>query len=118
MATLYYDGHCPLCAKEINFLRDVQRGNLQFEDVHSMTEYTEETRTRMLKVLHFRSDEGDWYTGPDATVQAWSYTRYGWMFKPLRWPLLGKIVDVVYNAWAKRRYYRLYECGKCQKINP
>jgi len=118
MAILYYDGQCPLCAKEISVLKDIQQGGLCFEDVHSLSEYTEETRQKMLKVLHLRDSEGIWYKGPDATVKAWSYTRYGWLFKPLRWPLIGRVVDIVYDVWAKRRYHKLYECAACQKIKP
>ena len=32
--TLFYDGQCPLCAKEIRTLRKLQRGNLIFADIH------------------------------------------------------------------------------------
>lgn len=113
-ATLYYDGQCPLCAKEIAILRKINRGNLHFEDVHTLLEYTEDTRQKMLKVLHLKDANGQWLMGADATVAAWSHTPYGWLFKPLRWPVIGSVVDLVYQAWAKRRYHKLYECGVCK----
>ena len=115
-ATLYYDGHCPLCTKEINLLRNIHRGDLAFEDIHNQTHYTEASREKMLKMLHLQDAEGHWHIGADATVLAWSHTSYGWLFKPLRWPVIGSIVDVIYSAWAKRRYHKLYECGACQAI--
>ncbi|HSG63197.1 MAG TPA: DUF393 domain-containing protein [Pseudomonadales bacterium] len=113
-ATLYYDGHCPLCAKEISLLRKIHRGTLAFVDVHTLSDYTEETRQKMLKMLHLRDQDGRWYIGADATVEAWSHTPYGLLFKPLRWPLIGSVVDLVYQVWAKRRYHKLYECGVCK----
>lgn len=115
-ATLFYDGQCPLCSKEINLLRNIQRGDLAFQDVHQLTEYTEASREKMLKMLHLKDADGNWHIGADATVMAWSFTRYGWLFKPLRWPVIGSIVDVAYNVWAQRRYYKLYQCGACQAI--
>jgi predicted DCC family thiol-disulfide oxidoreductase YuxK len=114
MATLYYDGKCPLCSREIALLRRLQWRDLDFADVHSLSEYSEERRHNMLKVLHLRDQTGRWYTGVEATVMAWSYTPYGWLFKPLRWPIIRKVVDRVYNIWAARRYAKLYACGVCQ----
>ncbi len=32
--TLFYDGSCPLCAREIRTLRRLQTGNLIFADIH------------------------------------------------------------------------------------
>ncbi len=115
-STLYYDGQCPLCSKEIKLLRTIQRGGLAFEDIHQLKDYTEESREKMLKMLHLRDSDGNWYIGADATVMAWSFTRFGGLFKPLRWPVIGSIVDVFYSAWARRRYYKLYHCGACQAV--
>ena len=114
MATLYYDGKCPLCSREIACLRRLQWRDLDFADVHQLTEYSEDSRQKMLKVLHLRDSNGHWHTGVDATVMAWSYTPYGWLFKPLRWPMIRQVVDWVYSIWAARRYAKLYACGACQ----
>lgn len=35
MDTLYYDGQCPLCSKEIATLRRLETGNLAFADIHT-----------------------------------------------------------------------------------
>jgi len=32
--TLFYDGSCPLCSKEIRILQALQKGNLIFADIH------------------------------------------------------------------------------------
>jgi hypothetical protein len=46
----------------------------------------------MLKVLHLRTAEGEWIKGVPATVQAWSHTNWGWIFKPLLWPLMSTML--------------------------
>ena len=117
MATLFYDGKCPLCSREIEALRKLQAGGLDFSDVHGLSDYTEEQRQNMLKVLHLRDNNGHWHTGVDATVMAWSFTAYGWLFKPLRWPVMRRVVDRVYDVWAQRRYTKLYACGACRSVS-
>ena len=67
-----------------------------------------------LETLHLRTAEGDWLTGVDATVRAWSHTHWGVLFKVLRWPLIGPMTDAAYRYWARKRYRRLYGCGKCE----
>lgn len=112
--TLYYDGQCPLCAKEIQFLKQQQCGQLEFADIHTYTvDELPVDRATMLKRLHLLNTEQQWVIGLDATVQAWSHTRYGWFFLPLRWPLIGTLADWVYNKWADRRYQQRYDCARC-----
>lgn len=116
--TLYYDGQCPLCSKEIAVLKRWQRGGLAFVDIHSLDSSNDLSRQiKMLQILHLR--RGDiWLTGVDATVAAWSHTPVGLLFKTLRLPLLSVLVDKAYMKWAKRRYEKLYGqwivCGECQ----
>ncbi len=66
----------------------------------------------MLRQLHLRLPDGQWLVGADASVEAWRYTRVGWLLKPLRWPVFGPVVDRVYRRWAKRRFKRLYGSGR------
>jgi len=116
MDTLYYDGHCPLCLREIKALVRLRDEQLQLVDVHSYEPAPEEpTRESMLLRLHLRTSDGTWLNGVDATVQAWSHTRWGFMFKPLRWPLLAPLADRAYNFWARRRFNGLYCDSACTR---
>jgi predicted DCC family thiol-disulfide oxidoreductase YuxK len=65
-------------------------------------------RTALLRTLHLRLPDGRLLTGAEANVAAWQYTRHGLWFRWLRWPLLRGLVDRIYDAWARRRYQRLY----------
>lgn len=112
--TLYYDGQCPLCAKEIRFLQKKQTGQLAFADIHqySAADLPAE-RSDMLKRLHLQTADQQWQIGLDATVTAWAHTPYGWAFKPLRWPVVRNIADWFYRQWADRRYQKRYVCNPC-----
>lgn len=107
--TLYYDGHCPLCQREIRLLEKWRDERLQLVDVHGHKPSAGEPgRDSMLLRMHLRSGDGVWFSGVDAMVKAWSHTRWGALLKPLRWPSLAPLADRLYEYWARRRYAGLY----------
>jgi predicted DCC family thiol-disulfide oxidoreductase YuxK len=106
--TLYFDGHCPLCSKEIALLQRWQRGGLVFVDIHSLEDFEGlPTKADLLRVLHLKRGN-EWITAADATVAAWSHTYLGILFKVLRLPFIRTLVDRIYLSWAKRRYNKMY----------
>ena len=109
VATLYYDGHCPLCMSEMARLGKLKSDKLQLADIHTgePDEDLPETDT-LLRNLHLRLPDGRWATGVEANVEAWSYTGYGVWFRWLRWLFIRPLADRVYRRWAKWRYDRLY----------
>ena len=109
--TLYFDGACPLCNKEMTHLARLKDERLTLVDIHSLPDtQASPTKASMLEVLHLK--RGDhWLTGVDANVAAWRHTRIGAIWQVLRWPLVGAIVDWVYKHWAHRRFIRLYGNG-------
>ena len=116
MDTLFYDGQCPLCAKEIATLRKLETGNLVFADVHvqSNRKGMLPEREALLRRLHLLTGDGHWVVGLQATVRAWSHTRLGFVFKPLLWPLVYPLASRFYSNWADRRYQRKYDCDVCR----
>lgn len=115
MDTLFYDGQCPLCAKEIATLKKLEKGNLVFADVHAQDDSKGmlPEREALLRRLHLLTGDGDWVIGLNATVRAWSHTRLGFLFKPLLWPLIYPLITRFYASWADRRYQRKYDCDAC-----
>jgi predicted DCC family thiol-disulfide oxidoreductase YuxK len=111
--TLFYDGKCPLCAREIRSLRKLQNGNLIFADIHQQDgeNGSVPSHEQLLRRLHLMAWTGDWVTGLHANVRAWSHTRFGFLFKPLLWPIIFPIASRIYESWADRRYERKYACA-------
>jgi predicted DCC family thiol-disulfide oxidoreductase YuxK len=112
--TLFFDGQCPLCRREIRYLRRHHDGGLVFVDIHSLHPGAGEPSVlAMLRILHLRTADGEWLKGVDATVRAWSHTSWGWLFATLHWPVISRIAAGVYERWATRRYRRRYGCTPC-----
>ncbi|MCM0614167.1 DUF393 domain-containing protein [Marinobacter sediminum] len=111
--TLFYDGSCPLCAREIRTLRKLQDGNLIFADIHEQHAENQglPSHESLLRRLHLMTSTGEWVTGLHANVRAWSHTRFGLLFKPLLWPLVFSVASRIYERWADRRYARKYACA-------
>lgn len=114
-ALLYYDGTCPLCSKEISVLKRLSKGHLDFVDIHQSNDTCLPSKEKLLRRLHVRKADGNWLTGLDANVYAWSTTPYSMLFKILRvWPLRF-IADAIYNLWADQRFKKRYQCKECLK---
>ncbi|MEP5568333.1 MAG: DUF393 domain-containing protein [Halioglobus sp.] len=108
-ATLYYDGRCSICAKEMKRLARLKTDDLVLTDIHSMYADSSLPDTdTLLRTLHLREAGGNLLTGVDANVAAWSYTRIGPLFRWMQWPLIAPVVDIFYTRWARWRYERLY----------
>ena len=112
--SLYYDGNCPLCSKEISVLRHLSKNRLDFIDIHQVKDGNLPSKDVLLKRLHLRKSNGEWLVGLDANVHAWSQTPYGIFFKVLRiWPVRA-VADALYVRWADQRYKKRYECNNCR----
>jgi predicted DCC family thiol-disulfide oxidoreductase YuxK len=100
--------------REIRLLRRIAGPGLELVDLNKLPDLPgRPTRLIKLTTLHLETADGEWLTGVDATVRAWSHTRWGPLFRALRWPLIGPLADLVYRYWARKRYQRLYGCTGC-----
>lgn len=113
-AQLYYDGRCPVCAREMDFLRRFKNAGLALVDIHQLTQLNDAERAQMLRNLHLQMPDGSWRLGVEANVTAWSFTPIGFLWKPLRWKMWVGAIDKIYQRWADRRYCRRYTCAITQ----
>lgn len=108
-ATLYYDGHCPLCRREMARLGEHRPDQLRLVDIHELGETADlPGRDTLLRTLHLQLSDGQLLTGVDANVTAWRYAGRGNWLAWLRWPLVRPLADLCYGFWARWRYRRLY----------
>ena len=108
--TLYFDGDCPICSKEMCKLAEISDDNIELLDIHKLPDnFDGPSEEKLLKVLHLKLPDGSWVRGLDANVIAWQHSKYGWLTKPLRWPVIKQISDWIYYRWAERRYQKKYD---------
>ncbi len=105
--TLYYDGDCPLCAREVHTLRrhaSVQRlclVDISLSDFHP--ESIGHTRQTLQNRLHARFADGQWVTGLDATLWSWRAAGLGHWAAPLTWPALRPLLELAYRVFCRLR---------------
>ncbi len=106
---LLYDGDCPLCLREVNFLRkkDNGRGLVAFTDI-AVDDYSPadnggvDFATAMGRIHAVKAD-GTVIKNVEVFRQVYAVLGIGWIYAPTRWPLVGPLVDWAYGLWANWR---------------
>ena len=111
MDTLFYDGSCPLCRREVALLQRLARPTLGFQDIHTATDDNLPSTDALLKSLHLQRDDGAMVTGLAANVAMWQHTSFGVLWRILMLPGIRWVAERAYNVWAERRYARMYGCA-------
>ena len=57
-------------------------------------------------------------SGLDVTYFAWKLVGYGWLFAPLRWPVICWFADFGYHVFAKHRYRISYLLTGKKRCDP
>ena len=104
---LLYDGACPFCRREVQWLKRRDRGgNLAIEDISDPAFDPGQyglTREEVMGVLHGVLPDGRVVRGLEAMRQAYQAIGLGWLVVPTGWPLVGRVCDHVYGAFARNR---------------
>ncbi|NVK55012.1 MAG: DUF393 domain-containing protein [Alteromonadaceae bacterium] len=126
--TIFYDGGCPLCAIEMRHLKKRnQDGQLAFEDILAddfSVRYPSLDWQALNNRIHAMRSDGSLVVGLDATYQAWRLVGRGWLYAPLRWPLIRPVADWLYLKFARHRYTVSYwltgqkRCAQCEVKKP
>ena len=106
--TVLYDGGCPLCLREVSFLRRRDRGKrLAFVDVDA-ADYAPEAwagisyRQAMARIHAIRRD-GTVLVNVAVFREAYRLIGLGWLYLPTKWPLVRPLVNRLYDLWAAKR---------------
>ena len=106
--TVFYDGACPLCMAEMRqLMKRNSESKLAFVDINHPEfdiEHPELNREDCSARIHGQWADGEILTGLDVTHTAWELVGRGWLYAPLRWPLIKPIADRLYIAFANNRY--------------
>lgn len=108
--SVYFDGLCPLCSREIEHYRKQQGSeNLLFVDITALDFNAEREGLDPLKVhkvMHVKTSSGQLKTGVDAFVTIWEFLpKYFWLSKFSRLKFVRPLLDVGYHIFAFIRPY-------------
>lgn len=106
---LLYDGACPFCLREVNFLkkRDGGRGLVAFVDISS-DDYTPAAHggvdfaTAMGRIQAVLPD-GTVIGNVEVFRRVYKILGMGWIYAATKLPIIGPTVDRLYEIWADRR---------------
>jgi predicted DCC family thiol-disulfide oxidoreductase YuxK len=106
---LLYDGDCPLCLREVNFLRAKDRGrglvafvNIAAPDYQAADHGGVEFADAMSRI-HAVLPDGRVIKNVEVFRQVYQVLGIGWIYAATGWPVIGPLVDNLYDFWADRR---------------
>lgn len=106
--TVFYDGFCPLCVREMAQLQKADRlHQLQLIDIQQaelMQAYPHIDVATASRVLLALTADGKVLQGLDSTHAAWSAVGLGYRTAWLRWPVVRWFADKAYLYFAANRY--------------
>ncbi|MGE0786352.1 MAG: thiol-disulfide oxidoreductase DCC family protein [Sandaracinaceae bacterium] len=111
---VFFDGECPLCRREIDVLRRLdRRGRIRFTDIAADgfdAEAIGRTEGELMAQIHGRTADGRWVVGVDVFRQLYAAVGFGPLVALTRLPIVRGILDLAYGAFAKNR---LRLTGRC-----
>jgi len=106
---LLYDGACPLCLREVNFLRrkDNGRGLIAFVDIadpaYQAADHGGVDFATAMGRIHAVLPDGRVVKNVDVFRRIYAILGMGWIYAPTGWPVVGPLVDGLYAIWANWR---------------
>ena len=106
---LLYDGECPLCLREVNFLtkRDAGRGLVAFVDIAEENYNPQEnggvSYEDAMGRIHAVLLDGTIVKNLEVFRRVYETLGIGWVYSVTKLPVIGLIVDSLYGIWASWR---------------
>lgn len=117
--TLFYDGNCPFCKREVDWLRKRDRdGKLDYVDIcdpgFDQGQHRLQGRDVHARIHAVRAD-GEVLEGMAVFREVYRRLGLGWLLAPTGWPVLRPTFDLLYRLFARNRLRlgRLLSRGNC-----
>ena len=106
---LLYDGECPLCVREVKFLRkrDAGRGIVNFVDIADPN-YNPEANAGIdfaaaMGRIHGILPDGTVIKNVEVFRRVYEELGMGWVYAITKLPAIAKIANIIYGIWADWR---------------
>ena len=109
-----FDGGCPLCLRETNFLKSKDELNkIDFVDInkedYNPASFKDISYEEAMSNLHGILENGNIIKGLDVLAYSYELIGLGWVYYPLKIEFLAPVLRLFYKYWAK---YRLKITGR------
>ena len=106
--TIFFDGGCPLCKREIDFLQSRnKKGYLSFIDINTSDFYLDLkygiTYKQAMERIHALKSDGSVIKDIKVFQEAYNLIDLGWIYAPTKIPIFDKFIEFIYLIWAKYR---------------
>ena len=105
--TFLYDGECPLCLRETNFLKRKDKNNvINFIDISTNyipKNFKNISYKQAMSNLHGIRNNEEIIFGIDVLTYAYELVGLGWIYFPTKLPIFSNLIRVLYKYWAKNR---------------
>lgn len=113
---VFFDGDCPLCLKEINLLRwlDKNKNKILFTDISDPcfnADFTGLSWENLMDRIHGRLPDGTIIEGVEVFRKLYAAVGFTWLVVFTRLPIISNILDWSYKVFAKNR---LKWTGRCK----
>lgn len=114
--TVYFDGACPLCTREVNMIRRrALNGDISFVDIAASSFSATDvgiSHSRLMAEIHGRLPDGELIRGVEVFRQMYARIGYAAPVTVSRIWGIRHLLELAYRIWAKNR---LRLTGRCDE---
>ena len=111
---VFFDGDCPLCRREINMLRRLdRRQKIRFTDIQApefQVDSVGKSFDELMARIHGRLQDGSMIEGVEVFRRLYAAVGFGWIVAMTRWPGVSQLMNLGYRFFARNR---LRFTGRC-----
>ena len=113
--TVYFDGECPICRREIDLMKIFnRRERLQFIDFSTSSYRPTDhglNQCDLGRVIHARWSDGSLISGVEVFRETWEAIGLGFLVRISRRPIINKLLVKAYAWFAKNRLWLTRRAG-------
>lgn len=117
----FYDGDCPLCSREVKFLKRRDRaGSIRFTNIADpqfSAESYGKSFDELMAEMHGRLPSGEWVKGVEVFRRLYAAIGFRWLVWLTRTPVISQFIELTYRIFAKNRLRLTRRCetssGSC-----
>jgi predicted DCC family thiol-disulfide oxidoreductase YuxK len=114
---VFFDGACPLCSREIGWLRWMdRRGRIRFTDIADPSFDAPScgmSWDRLMERIHARLPDGSWIEGVEVFRRLYGAVGFGVLVELTRLRPIARLLDAAYTRFAQNR---LRWTGRCDGV--